>query len=473
MKLYSQSFLLAQLVSLLKKKENRPLWVEIEAHICQPCDAIAYFTQQKTKETQFNPIMDHSREVWAAVHRLTKQIATVTLEVSLWENPSLLIDSKPIMWKKWANKGLYRIADLYEKGVFKSFTQLFQQFRLERQEFWKFLQIRHCILSLPQITTHKPPARSELVTYIELMVHFPHLVSSLYQYLMKWTWPQKVGRRVCWQNMIGGQLTDQDWEELVREMSCPMRDAHLKLMQYKIVNNLYWTPSRMYTLKLRQTPTCWRCQGEIGDIAHMIYFCNKLNRFWDRIIANINSHVTNTGNKGALVGNGLTNKAIPELYDAVHAQLEHSQSQSDTGETYYKCQESYTITIYQTLYRQENQTHKTGDRNEELRDHSHVTTRATKRTFKKSNCSTNVGRIHSTQCATKSRKPLTLIKREDECDLHWPNLQGTYLMNCTNVEEVTAEMPTQISGYPLVFYWWELIQMASVWWQQGQCHSLR
>nr|XP_014351295.1 PREDICTED: uncharacterized protein LOC106705811 [Latimeria chalumnae] len=193
------------------------------------------------------------------------------------------------MWKKWANKGLYRIADLYEKGVFKSFTQLSQQFRLERQEFWKFLQIRHCILSLPQITTHEPPAKSELVNYLELMGHFPHLVSSLYQYLMKWTWPQKVGRRVCWQNVIGGQLTDQDWEELVREMSRPMRDAHLKLMQYKIVNNLYWTPSRMYTLKLKQTPTCWRCQEEIGDIAHMIYFCNKLNRFWDGIIANINS----------------------------------------------------------------------------------------------------------------------------------------------------------------------------------------
>ncbi|XP_064410453.1 uncharacterized protein LOC135355063 [Latimeria chalumnae] len=207
----------------------------------------------------------------------------------MWGNPSLLIDGKPIMWEKWANKGLYRIANLYEQGIFKSFAQLSQQFGLERQEFWKFLQIRHCILSLPQAAACKPPAKSEIVTFLELIGHFPHLVSNFYQLLMKWTWPQKMGRRAYWQEMIGGELTDQEWEELLREMSRPTRDAHLKLMQYKIVNNLYWTPSRMYTLKLRQTPTCWRCQEETGDIAHMIFSCNKLNRFWNEIIANINS----------------------------------------------------------------------------------------------------------------------------------------------------------------------------------------
>uniref|UniRef100_A0A8C6SC24 Reverse transcriptase zinc-binding domain-containing protein n=1 Tax=Neogobius melanostomus TaxID=47308 RepID=A0A8C6SC24_9GOBI len=61
-----------------------------------------------------------------------------------------------------------------------------------------------------------------------------------------------------------------------------------QLINYKILNRCYWTPSRMARLKLINDAKCWRCNQTTGTMIHMLYECDKVVVFWDKLIAFLN-----------------------------------------------------------------------------------------------------------------------------------------------------------------------------------------
>lgn len=67
----------------------------------------------------------------------------------------------------------------------------------------------------------------------------------------------------------------------------PMRDARSKLIQFKILNRLYWTPLKLYRAKMMQTNTCWRCHSAPGDLLHMFLTCPNIAGFWRDIMAKL------------------------------------------------------------------------------------------------------------------------------------------------------------------------------------------
>nr|XP_014346278.1 PREDICTED: interleukin-18 receptor accessory protein [Latimeria chalumnae] len=54
-----------------------------------------------------------------------------------------------------------------------------------------------------------------------------------------------------WIRDLNLDINDDDKENFLRNMYKPLREAQLKLMQFKIINRLYWTPVKMNTIGLR------------------------------------------------------------------------------------------------------------------------------------------------------------------------------------------------------------------------------
>ena len=65
------------------------------------------------------------------------------------------------------------------------------------------------------------------------------------------------------------------------------RELRTRLVQFKILNRLYWTPSKLYRVKLKQDPDCWRCQSGVGTLTHMLWSCQKIQDFWSEIHSNV------------------------------------------------------------------------------------------------------------------------------------------------------------------------------------------
>ncbi|XP_064412930.1 V-set domain-containing T-cell activation inhibitor 1 [Latimeria chalumnae] len=53
---------------------------------------------------------------------------------------------------------------------------------------------------------------------------------------------------------------------------------------FKIVNRLYWTPSRLGVAGLRDGKDCWFCSAWVGDLHHVLWECRNLIRFWDEVL---------------------------------------------------------------------------------------------------------------------------------------------------------------------------------------------
>lgn len=60
---------------------------------------------------------------------------------------------KSFFWDKWIKSGL-SLEDLMGDAGFRSFNEMKNKYNLCNLEFWKFLQIRHCILSNKEHTRH-------------------------------------------------------------------------------------------------------------------------------------------------------------------------------------------------------------------------------------------------------------------------------------------------------------------------------
>lgn len=119
-------------------------WAAIEKALSMPFHPICVITQEsKDTKRDYNPIIKHSIEVWAKVHKIHKIPHCKQQYASLWLNPEVKIGKQTIFWRRWLDNGMHTISNLYKDGIIKSFAELAQEYNLqEKADFWKYLQVR-------------------------------------------------------------------------------------------------------------------------------------------------------------------------------------------------------------------------------------------------------------------------------------------------------------------------------------------
>ena len=60
------------------------------------------------------------------------------------------------------------------------------------------------------------------------------------------------------------------------------RDLRTRLIQFKIIHRMYWSPSKLYRVKLTTDQGCWKCSEE-GTLTHMLWHCPKAQDFWTSV----------------------------------------------------------------------------------------------------------------------------------------------------------------------------------------------
>lgn len=93
--------------------------------------------------------------------------------------------------------------------------------------------------------------------------------------------------KLIWEGDLNISFTDREWSRILQNMKKMSRELRTRLVQFKILNRLYWTPSKLYRVKLKQDPDCWRCQSGEGTLTHMLWSCQKIQDFWSEIHSNV------------------------------------------------------------------------------------------------------------------------------------------------------------------------------------------
>ena len=110
-----------------------------------------------------------------------------------------------------------------------------------------------------------------------------HEASAYYAMLLDASDQCKFASKLPRERDLGLKFSDGDWVKILRNGKKMSREFRTRLIQFKIINRIYWTPSRLFRVGLTESPDCWRCQDRGGTLLHMLWGCPKIQDFWSAI----------------------------------------------------------------------------------------------------------------------------------------------------------------------------------------------
>lgn len=262
--------------------ERAPPWFHLESAVSSPLTPIAYISAKLAQQYQSHPILSHIQWVWKRVAKILKFDPYLHQAAGIWLNPKLCINKSPFLWKLWLQKGIRVLGDLYQDGTLKSFEALSQEFDLPRNQQWKYFQLRHLLVQVFGSPSVVPPS-GDMLEKVLTIYGRGHEASAYYAMILTASDSNILSLKMTWETDLKVSFTDAEWGRILSNGKKMSRELRTRLIQFKILNRIYWTPSRLHKVGLVDNSECWRCQDKNGTFVHMLWSCPKIQAFWSSL----------------------------------------------------------------------------------------------------------------------------------------------------------------------------------------------
>ena len=276
---YSWSFVLRSLATWLNP-EILVSWRPIEEHLTHPycLSGLVYSNiPQSTVKCDFGPIISHLLTVWHKVHRFVKIPNTFFAQSPIFNNHSLLIDKKPILFPQWSDRGVCVFKDIIGEQGLRAFHDLERSYNLP-STFYFYLQLRTAMRA-QGVPWAIELGNHPLHVFFDTKGKINGIVSDLYRFITKASYkPLSLVR--LWKTDINTSQ-DLDWGVIWSNISLSSRNPDHQMIHYRSIHRSYLTPRRLQQMKLRDNPYCDYCpDNTIATLYHMVWQCPEVNRFW-------------------------------------------------------------------------------------------------------------------------------------------------------------------------------------------------
>ena len=131
---------------------------------------------------------------------------------------------------------------------------------------------------------HLPKENNTIEQYFQLPVMF--LKASRWYVMCPWSNNNR-GKNLqkIWEKDLGYTLDDEIWERILSQNGRHIREARGKFIQYKILNRYYYTPTRLNSMGLIQSRSCWKCKSECGTYIHALWECRMVFPLLNNVLA--------------------------------------------------------------------------------------------------------------------------------------------------------------------------------------------
>ncbi len=127
------------------------------------------------------------------------------------------------------------------------------------------------------------PPTSPIENLLDLNPHDRGLISSIYSIITSID-PQNLDYiRKAWQNDLGREFTDVEWEDALNQVHSSSPCAKHGLVQFKVLHRLHFTNSKLAKIYPNISLVCSKCSQSPATTAHMFWLCPKLEEFWKKI----------------------------------------------------------------------------------------------------------------------------------------------------------------------------------------------
>jgi hypothetical protein len=207
-----------------------------------------------------------------------------TRKHSIWNNSDIKIQGKTLYWKKWNEKGIVYVDQIYDfrNRKFYSFQQMTQLYNLDYTDFLKYHQLTSCIpnhikecISMQFLYENKESIIKKNLSKSKQPNQY------LYKILIKTSTDEKPAGAIKWEEKLNRY--DIEWKYYFQIPFKSTIDTKLQDFQYKLLMRLLPTNKYLFKCKLSSSNLCDFCSMNIETLEHIIWECNKTQIFWNEI----------------------------------------------------------------------------------------------------------------------------------------------------------------------------------------------
>lgn len=95
--------------------------------------------------------------------------------------------------------------------------------------------------------------------------------------------------RIRWTTFIP-ELTEELWQEVLDTYLVSVISSTDRMIQLRYLHQMYYTPTRLFKMHIRDNPECHKCGGNEGTFLHMVWDCPKIRPLWSQVTEFISDH---------------------------------------------------------------------------------------------------------------------------------------------------------------------------------------
>uniref|UniRef100_A0A671X7A5 Reverse transcriptase domain-containing protein n=1 Tax=Sparus aurata TaxID=8175 RepID=A0A671X7A5_SPAAU len=264
--------------------ETQLSWVNTErgntSHL--PLNSYLYSDKPKDlKKSTQNPFVKNTIQVWYEVHKHRDETLLLSQFSPIWGNGHFAPGKSDMGFKIWADKGICKIADLFDKNVLMSFDEVRQKYDIQAKHFFKYLQVRSFIfksqksLSLPSLTSVE-----------EISVNHNSkrgLISRFYALIVGGSQVSSENKREAWSEDLKTVISVEEWQGVCLKAQTQSINTHFKLIQFKWLMRTYITPILLNKFNPNTPDMCVKCDMK-GTLLHCLWDCRSIQTFWLEVL---------------------------------------------------------------------------------------------------------------------------------------------------------------------------------------------
>ena len=245
-------------------------------------------------------------EAWCKVNFLTPTTKKQISHQCIWYNSHIRIDGKPVMWKKWVDKGIILVHDLVTtSGNFKDSASL--------EVDW--LQWCSLMNTIPQewknsIKCDEMEEKDDVTNLYDVIKESKNPTRIIYDRLMESK--QNLNKyRERWEEK-GIFLTADFYRQLFLNLKCAVRNPKLREFQYRLLLGKIVTNENLVEWGLATDSRCYFCKTEKETLIHLMYECHHEQKLVKYIYKTCeNNHID------------YNNSEVPFIMNCVHKNTIH------------------------------------------------------------------------------------------------------------------------------------------------------
>lgn len=261
------------------KQDPASIWLDVESSQskCPLFNLLFVNNPDVIRKLCLNPITLSTVKAWRSVRIIEGRVRLTSPLAPILGGPDFLPGSLDQGFRTWYTHGLARLGDLFAGQTLLSFQQIQQRYGLHKNEFFRYLQIRHFVVKDTTLTTNS--AASSVESALSSQISRKH-ITIFYKALISNLPPISQPTKEAWERDLGVSIDDATWREVWAHAMDISVCNRAKSIQFRIIHRVHITPVLKNKLDSNSSSLCWKCNTGTGDYVHCFWSCAKLQRYW-------------------------------------------------------------------------------------------------------------------------------------------------------------------------------------------------